>query len=131
MKRYPKKKWSKVLVAFGIAVSCAWAVSGVLSLKDQIEVAKMTKQMKTHCVGRFLIDLPENATVAMRGAFINGFDISTYPNETEQQFSARIAKKEREINAVPNQLGKKNMESVRDIKREGFVGKIFVTVQPL
>jgi hypothetical protein len=126
VKRHALGKWSKVLVALGIAMSCAWAVSGALSLKDRVEVTKMTKQMKTHCVGRFLIDLPENATVAMRGAFIGGFDISTNPNETDQGFTERVAKKETEINAKPNELGTKNMEVARTIQRDGMVGKIFV-----
>lgn len=88
------------------------------------EMAKMTANMKTVCVGRFLIDLPANAEFSLNGAFVGGFDISV-SDESREQFMARLASRENEINSEPNSLGRKNMESVKSLDSNGFTGKIF------
>jgi hypothetical protein len=84
-------------------------------------------KMKTVCVGRFLIDLPDEARVSLGGQRIDGVDIDT-SDETDQAFWARVAAREAEIRAKPDRLGgNKNLESVRDVKTDtGLVGKIFV-----
>jgi hypothetical protein len=124
MKRYFRKKWVKVLAVMIAAGAGTWAVGAV---RDTYEVAKMTEKMKTVCVGRMLIDLPEPAKVELYGARVHGFSIEAFPESTEA-FSARVAAREAEIRAKPDRLGgNKNMESVREVKTDsGLVGKIFV-----
>ncbi|NVE01334.1 T6SS immunity protein Tli4 family protein [Massilia sp. BJB1822] len=120
------KKWNRRLAAIGLVAFAAWTVDAVSSMKDREKVDKMTEKMQTVCVGRFLIDLPDASPVSFRSAFIQGIDISTYDGESEQEFLIRLAKEEAAINAKPNDVGTKNMESVTEIKREGLIGKIFV-----
>jgi len=109
-----------------------WAVGKVLdkreeSQRDQHEVARMTDKMKTVCVGRFLIDVPEEAEIELRQARIGGFDIAAF-NETEQDFQKRVADREAHIKARPDYLGgSKNLEASRDVKTSsGLIGKIFI-----
>jgi len=111
-----------VLVIAGLAGT--WAVGAV---RDKQEVAKMTEKMKTVCVGRFLIDLPEEARVALSKQRIDGFDIETY-EEPDAEFWARVSARETEIRAKPDRLGgNKNLESVKEVKTDsGLIGKIFV-----
>jgi hypothetical protein len=74
-----------------------------------------------------LIDLPEEATFALYGASVDGFDIEAFV-ESPEAFSARVTDREAEITAKPGSLGgNKNMESVREVNTDsGLVGKIFV-----
>jgi hypothetical protein len=124
MSRYFRSKSVRVLAAILAALAGAWAVGDV---RDSNEVAKMTEKMKTVCVGRMLIDLPEVAQVMLYGARIHGFDIETF-TETPEAFSVRVAAKEAEIRTKPDRLGgNNNLESVRDVKTDsGLAGKIFV-----
>jgi hypothetical protein len=86
----------------------------------------MTKQLKTVCAGRFLIDLPEDAQVSLSHSSVDGFDIVTYPDESDEDFAARVSKRERELNNETNQFGKKSMESSQEIRGDDRTGKIFV-----
>jgi hypothetical protein len=87
----------------------------------------MTDKMKTVCVGRFLIDVPQEAEIELRQARLGGFEIAAF-NETEQGFQKRVADREAEITAKQDYLGgRKNMESARDVTTgSGLVGKIFI-----
>ena len=74
-----------------------WAVGKALDKReedrrDKHEVARMTGKMKTVCVGRFLIDLPEQARLGLDRARIHGFNISTFA-ETEEEFQKRVARR--------------------------------------
>jgi len=86
----------------------------------------MSKQMKTVCVGRFLIDVPANAQVTVSSASVDGFDIASYGDESREKFDERLIRREEEINAGKNQAGLKNMVSVNDVRHEGVYGRIFV-----
>jgi hypothetical protein len=94
---------------------------------DRRVVAELTGKVKTYCVGRFLIDFPDEAEIELRGANIDGFDISAF-DETEEAFRKRVADREAQIRAVPDWLGgNKNLESVRAVDTSsGLVGKIFM-----
>ena len=87
----------------------------------------MTKQMKTVCIGRFLIDMPDEAQMELAQPRIDGFDISSF-DEPEADFRKRLVLREERLKAAPDRLGgNKNLESVREIKTEnGVVGRIFV-----
>lgn len=124
MKRYFRSGWFKVLAVLVTALAGTWAVGAV---RDKYEVAKMTEKMKTVCVGRMLIDLPEEARVELYTAWLDGFYIGTV-EESADAFARRLAAREEEIQATPDRLGgNKNMESVREVKTDsGLSGKIFV-----
>jgi hypothetical protein len=123
MKRFFRSRLVNTLaVAIIAGLAGSWAAGAV---RDRYEVATM--KIKTVCVGRFLIDLPDEARVSLAGQRIDGIDIDT-SEETEEAFWARVATREAEIRAKPDRLGgNKNLESVTDVKTEtGLVGKIFV-----
>jgi len=116
-------------VAIGSGVA-AFAVGQVreaeTARRDQADVTGMTQKMKTICIGRFLIDLPDETRLELRGPRIHGLDISSF-DEPEADFQVRLAQREAQLRAMPDRLGgNKNVESVRDVKTEnGVVGKIF------
>lgn len=124
----------KSLFGIGLSVVLAAAVFAGLARawdreaeRDKHEVARMTDKMKTVCVGRFLIDMPEEAQVELRQARIDGFDISVF-NETEEEFEKRVANREAQIRAKPDLLGgNRNLEAESEVKSDnGIIGKIFV-----
>jgi hypothetical protein len=117
------RKWQVLAVLMVVAFG-AWAVPAA---RDKYEVAKMTETMKTVCVGRFLIDLPEKAEHSMRGAWIDGFDVWAF-DESDAEFETRVKAREAKIRATPDYLGRdKNMEQVKEIRTaNGLVGKVFV-----
>jgi hypothetical protein len=102
-----------------------FSVNTLHGMQDSDRVAKMTERMKTVCVGRFLVDVPEAADVSFSSAAVDGFTISTR-SENDQQFASRVAAREAEINQVPNKLGRKNLESSPEVKGNDFHGKIFI-----
>jgi hypothetical protein len=113
-------------------LAATWAVGKVLDKReedrrDQHEVARMTGKMKTVCVGRFLIDLPEEAQLELRQPRIDGFDISAFA-ETAEEFQKRVEGREAQIRSKPDRLGgSKNLESAREVTTDsGLVGTIFM-----
>ena len=116
------------VVIVGLTIS--WAAGAVkqraAAQRDNEKVARMTQKMKTVCIGRFLIDLPDETRFELRGPRIDGFDISSF-DESEADFQVRLAQREAKLRATPDRLGgNKNLESVREVKTEnGVVGKLF------
>ncbi|MGJ7913903.1 T6SS immunity protein Tli4 family protein [Massilia sp. LXY-6] len=95
------------------------------SMMDQYTITQLTQHMKTACVGRFLIDLPESMENSYGQVFVDGLWVSGQ-EETRQAFEARVLARQAEIAAEPNELGKKNLEKIEDYENNGFTGKIFV-----
>jgi hypothetical protein len=131
MKRQIWNRTAKLLGAVAIAAVVASLVFGQVrqaevERRDQADVARMTRKMKTVCIGRFLIDLPDETRLELRGPRIDGLDISSF-DESEADFQVRLAQREAKLRATPDRLGgNKNLESVREVKTEsGVVGKIF------
>ena len=87
----------------------------------------MTREMKTVCLGRFLVDMPEEARLALARPRIDGFDISSF-DEPDADFQVRLGQCEARLRATPDRLGgNRNLESVMEVKTDnGVVGKIFV-----
>jgi hypothetical protein len=52
--------------------------------------------MKTICVGRFLIDLPVETEVTIRGGFVGGFDVANIV-ESDEEYKNRLSATEKEI----------------------------------
>lgn len=118
------------LILAGLAAT--WAVGKVLGQHEDArptmkEVGKMSEKMKTICVGRFLIDMPEEAHVELARARIQGFDITAF-DESTAEFAARLANRQTEIQSKPNRNGgNKNLELIREVQtKTGLTGKIFV-----
>lgn len=112
-----------VVSAFGAVL---WTVDTVWSMQEPKEVARMSKHMKTVCVGRFLIDVPSDAVVTLSSAQVDHFRITNHGHETDEQFADRLALREREINGKTNQSGARNMERVDEVYHDGVDGKVFV-----
>ncbi|MCC2955443.1 hypothetical protein LK542_07430 [Massilia sp. IC2-477] len=117
----------------GLAVAVAgFIVAGVVtanarSEREKQEVERISGRMKTVCVGRFLIDMPEGIQIGWGQARIDGFDVSAF-DETAGEFQKRIADREAEVRAKPDwRGGDKNLESATDVKTDsGLVGRIFI-----
>ena len=120
------RKYAKWLVTLGVlALAAMLYVSAVQSREDVKKVDNMTDRMKTVCVGRFLIDVPANAQVNLRLGLVEGFEVARR-NESPDAFAARLLTREAELSAKNNMLGRKNMESIKEIQSLGFSGKVFV-----
>ena len=98
----------------------------IRNFHDLIKVQTMTQTMKTMCVGRFLIDVPVDAPVSFRPAFLSGWTISTRIDETDQQFAERLAAKEAELRAARNEKGWESLETVLPVRHDMVQGKVFV-----
>lgn len=133
MNRWAKHRLARVLAGLVfVGVAATWAVGQVLEQREEArqhiqEVGRMTEKIKTVCVGRFLIDMPDEARVDLPRASVAGFDISAFDESTDE-FHARLAQREAEIKSKPDRFGgNKNLELVREVITEnGLTGKIFV-----
>jgi hypothetical protein len=132
MTRQVWNRAAKLLGAVAIAAVAASVVFGQVreaeaGRRDQADVARMTQKMKTVCIGRFLIDMPNETHLELRGPRIDGLDISSF-DESEADFQVRLAQREAKLRATPDRLGGyRNLESVREVKTEnGVFDKIFV-----
>ena len=88
----------------------------------------MTENMKTVCVGRYLVDVPGEAEVGFSGSMLDGFDIVTR-EEDEAAFRRRIAGREAEIRSQAADGGthaEGGMESARDLHVPGLLGRSLV-----
>lgn len=124
MKPIFQKKWTVALAVAVAALTVTWAIGAV---QDLYKVGKMTEKMKTVCVGRMLIDLPEETEFSVFSANLRGFGIGGDP-ESSEAFEARILEREAEIRAKLDWFeGNKNLELVREVKTDnGLRGKIFM-----
>jgi hypothetical protein len=109
--------------ALGATMLTGYAV-GHMHTSENVE--RMSKQTKTVCVGRFLLDVPVDAQVSIGSATIDGLDITHYGNETAEQFDHRTARRTAEINADETAASRTSMESEQEIRQDTVRGKIFV-----
>jgi len=112
-----------VVSAFGAVLL---TVDAVWSVQETKEVSHMSKQMKTVCVGRFLIDVPANAQVTLSRASVQGLDVVNYGVESREAFAMRVENREKNVNAEKNITGDKNMVAVREVHDGQVEGKVFV-----
>jgi hypothetical protein len=96
-------------------------------MRDRAEVAKMTEKMKTVCVGRYLVDVPSQAEVAISREMMSGFTIDAV-QETDSVFRERVATREADIaarkTADSGQPG--GMVEARDLRIPGMIGRTFI-----
>lgn len=123
MRRLLQKGLVGILV--GLAIGVLATAFDAHSRKDEAADLSKYKKTKTVCVGRFLIDLPVDAEVAIRGGFIGGFDISTV-HETTEQFKTRANSIEGEIRALRNEQGRPSLEWHKSLTHGPAEGKVMV-----
>lgn len=94
---------------------------------DHPAIAHLVSKTKTICVGRFLIDLPQEAEVNFGQGRIDGFEVAAF-HETREQFKQRTSDREQQIRSTPDYRGgDRNLESLSNVNTsDGLVGKIFV-----
>ena len=133
MKRWAQRRPAQLLAGIVLAgLAATWAVGEVLdqqemTTQDRHEVARMTHKMKTICIGRFLVDMPEETRVSLANARIDGFNVSAF-KETSEAFHKRLVEREAQVIGKPDRLGgNSNLESERRVHSgTGLMGKIFV-----
>lgn len=115
------------IVAVAAVVLTAVVKNWQITQRDQQEVARLTKEMKTVCVGRFLIDMPQEAQLGPLNLRVDGFDIESLP-ESKADFLLRLALREKRLKAEPTRPGGLDyLESVKEVHTDnGITGKIFV-----
>ncbi|KGF82067.1 hypothetical protein IA69_09065 [Massilia sp. JS1662] len=129
MTRTRMRGWRELIVLFA-ALACAgtWAAGQVRSIRDRSEVAKMTEQMKTICVGRYLVDVPGEAETSLSGEMISGFTIDTV-EESDTQFRERVTTRETAIAAQgkdANTASAGGLIEVRDLRIAGMMGRTLI-----
>jgi hypothetical protein len=86
----------------------------------------MTEKMKTVCVGRYLVDVPEQAEVTLSRERVAGFEIDTV-EEDEATFRARVAAREAEIGARGSATGQAGgMVEARDLRIPDMTGRTLI-----
>lgn len=129
MTRMRKRGWRELIVLLA-ALACAgsWAAGQVRSMRDRSEVAKMTEKMKTVCVGRYLVDVPELAEVTLTGGMLDGFNVEAR-EESEAEFRSRVSTREAEISergVSADGKAQGGMVAARDLRVPGMFGRILV-----
>jgi len=88
----------------------------------------MTEKTRTICVGRYLVDVPEEAQVSLSGGMIAGFTIDTV-EEGEAAFRERIAARESGIAARGNASTAGHaggLIEAHDLRIAGMIGRTLV-----
>jgi hypothetical protein len=99
MKNIKALGWRRVIALLAVlACAASWAAGPMRHMRDRSEVAAMTENMKTVCVGRYLVDVPAQANVSLSHEIIAGFALETI-EEGEDAFRKRVAAREAEIAA--------------------------------
>jgi Tle cognate immunity protein 4 C-terminal domain/Tle cognate immunity protein 4 N-terminal domain len=89
--------WSAFLVLIIALAACDKTSS--ISRKQIMEKFPMT----TYCVGRFLIDLPQDGQYEGMGQNYQGKEISHTPNVTQQKFDSTLRMRQAQLEATPRE----------------------------
>lgn len=120
----------KLITALSLVILSIALTRKVDAAYLEYQVRSMTEElknleMKSMCVGRFLIDVPSDSEVSYRGAMIAGWSIST-SSETDEQFAERLEKKEARLSSEKNERGLPSLERSQRVEKNGVQGKIHV-----
>jgi hypothetical protein len=91
-------------------------------------VAKMTEQMKTVCIGRYLVDVPSEAETSLSREMISGFTIDTV-EESEAKFRERVTTRETVLAAQGKDANTSvagGLIEARDLRIDGMIGRTLV-----
>jgi hypothetical protein len=103
------KQWIVASIVAAV-IGSAWGISAVRVNQDNNKVKKMTQKMKTVCVGRLLIDLPEETEVRFSSAQIAGVTINVEPNFTDEKLKLEIEQRESKLSNEKNEYGLPSLE---------------------
>jgi hypothetical protein len=118
-------RWVGGVVAL-VLMLASFLANSVQADQDKLKVAKMTGKMQTVCVGRFLIDLPAEATVHLRRGFISGYDVASTDRESDDEFDARLAQLDSELHDASAGDGRAVLQSIKTIASGERRGKVYV-----
>ena len=88
----------------------------------------MTEKMKTICVGRFLVDVPEQAELSLSHERIGGFRVDSV-EESEPAFLARMTARQAGLaasGAAPDAVPGTGLVGTRELAAAGMLGRAFV-----
>lgn len=125
------RRWRSLLVLLLAVSIVTWVGQVAASVYAKDEAKKMAHEinqikMQTVCVGRFLIDVPDDAQISYRPAFLSGWSIYSDAEETDAAFAERLSATETKHQAAKNERGESSLELVKVIDAGGVFGKIFV-----
>ena len=124
-----KLKQKSIVLITGVALLATAAVWGN-NLRREIsggkEVKQMTEKMVTYCVGRYLIDLPQDTIVNDGATRINNIRITFIELDLKQPpFRERLKAREEELKAEKNRAGMPFLESATDVSSAPLKGRLF------
>jgi hypothetical protein len=96
-------------IAIGDIVA-AGNLPAVRHIQDKSKLNDTTQKMRTVCVGRFTIDLPEGAEVAFTPARIAGVNIKVQSGYTEQQLQSEVKELEQALALKKNEYDRPSLE---------------------
>lgn len=99
-----------IAIATVAVITSAWGISAARINHANAKVRTMTQKMKTVCVGRFLIDLPENSKIRFGTPRIAGVTINTEPNYDDAKLELRIQEREEKLETEKNEYGARSLE---------------------
>lgn len=91
----------------------------------QLNYKFLNFKSKQVCVGRFIIDVPDEAIVSYRPSDISGWTITT-KLETSDDFDYRVKSIEKALSEEKNERDVTSLEAVEEFKNENVEGKIYL-----
>jgi hypothetical protein len=127
----PTRRRKSLLLLLLVVPAAIWLGQQVTLAYAKEEGRKMANEineikMQTVCVGRFLIDVPSDAQVSFRPAFLAGWSLNSDLEETDTDFVERLSATEQKHKTAKNERDGPSLESVKTIDTGGAFGKIFV-----
>ena len=111
--------WMAGAATIGIVVAALYLPS-LRSNQNPSKVTNISQKMMTVCVGRFTIDLPEDAQVEFAGARVASVDIAAQSGYTEQQLQSDIKELEQGLALKKNEYGQPSLEKKFDVAAINF-----------
>lgn len=121
------RRWLQLVVLLSVlAWIGGWATGQIHSTRDKSKVEKTKEELRTVCVGRYLVDVPVEAHVSFSGGVLDGFSVDSLA-ESKTEFLQRIVAREAEI-AARNTVsdGSGGMLEARELHVVGMTGRTFV-----
>ncbi|MEH6435667.1 T6SS immunity protein Tli4 family protein [Massilia sp. DD77] len=126
------RNWVVIGLVMAIVVS-AWGHSAMRIDRDNAKVRAMMQKTKTVCVGRFLIELPENAKVRFGTPQIAGVTINVEPEYSDERLRSDIEEREKKLRGEKNEYGSPSLEKKMIVEAVNFESTLlyFARTKPL
>ena len=114
-------------------ITSFWGISAARVSQDNAKVRIMTQRMKTVCVGRFLIELPENTKVRFSTPRIAGVTIHTKQGYSDEQLKSEIEEREKKLSTEKNEFERSSLEKKLVVDTVNFKSTLlyFARTKPL